>query len=387
MKVVEAKAPGKILWIGGYAIVEQNNIGFVTTVDATVNVFVSKSADNSIFIDAKALKIKARGYIDLESGKIDIINLPKELLLIKTAAELSLMYIRSIGKEISGISLKSNNSNAFSINLNKEGKISKTGLGSSAAVTVATVGAILNLFNIKITEKDELQKISQLSHAIATGKLGSGFDIAAAVYGTIVYSRYSPQLIKNFPIKYSNNDIKKLIFNKWDYKINKLKLPVFFRIVAANFVDEGTSTSRSLGSINEFKAKDPKTYNHLIKQINNADVKAVKILKKIKSNDSELLIEFKKEFENARHITKKLGEFSNVNIEEDECSKIIEESMDNGAFVAKLPGAGGRDSIVALCIDKKSENKLKKFWRQKKELVLIKTNISNKGIKIKKYNV
>ena len=67
--------------------------------------------------------------------------------------------------------------------------ICKTGLGSSAALTVSLVGALLEWFQvIDVSRHSEkhmviLHNLCQLAHANAQGKIGSGFDVAAAVYG------------------------------------------------------------------------------------------------------------------------------------------------------------------------------------------------------------
>jgi phosphomevalonate kinase len=68
--------------------------------------------------------------------------------------------------------------------------VNKTGMGSSAALTTSLVGALLQWFGvIKLgAQKDDkcrmtVHNLSQLAHAVAQGKLGSGFDVAAAVYG------------------------------------------------------------------------------------------------------------------------------------------------------------------------------------------------------------
>lgn len=84
----------------------------------------------------------------------------------------------------------------------------KTGLGSSAALVVSLVGAILSHFgtvslnnspeNVLNRNKEIVHNLSQLSHCMAQGKIGSGFDVSAAVYGTQEYVRFSPSILKGF---------------------------------------------------------------------------------------------------------------------------------------------------------------------------------------------
>lgn len=66
-------------------------------------------------------------------------------------------------------------------------------MGSSAALTTSLVGALLQWFGIvklECLEKQQrkrdcmiIHNLAQLAHAVAQGKIGSGFDVAAAVYG------------------------------------------------------------------------------------------------------------------------------------------------------------------------------------------------------------
>lgn len=80
----------------------------------------------------------------------------------------------------------------------------KTGMGSSAALCTALMSSLLQFFFLidlpssasfksrsnaygftERLERDKmiLNNLSQLAHAVAQGKLGSGFDVSAAVYG------------------------------------------------------------------------------------------------------------------------------------------------------------------------------------------------------------
>lgn len=84
-------------------------------------------------------------------------------------------------------------------------EVHKTGLGSSAAMTSSFVGALLKHFNIAHTNAGQLTPVSlglihnvaQLAHCAAQGKIGSGFDVSASVWGHQLYRRFDPALIEN----------------------------------------------------------------------------------------------------------------------------------------------------------------------------------------------
>lgn len=69
-------------------------------------------------------------------------------------------------------------------------EVSKTGLGSSAALTTSLVSALLISFNIiqpgrqlEDEQRRVVHNLSQIIHCKAQGKVGSGFDVATAIYG------------------------------------------------------------------------------------------------------------------------------------------------------------------------------------------------------------
>nr|CAN70293.1 hypothetical protein VITISV_005973 [Vitis vinifera] len=90
-------------------------------------------------------------------------------------------------------------------------EVAKTGLGSSAAMTTSVVAALLHYFgvvNLSSLNKDQHQEkdcvdldlvhvIAQSAHCIAQGKVGSGFDVSSAVYGSQRYVRFSPEVLSS----------------------------------------------------------------------------------------------------------------------------------------------------------------------------------------------
>lgn len=94
-------------------------------------------------------------------------------------------------------------------------EVAKTGLGSSAAMTTAVVAALLHYLGAvnlpselngphqgsKVSEElDVLHIIAQTAHCIAQGKVGSGFDVSSAVYGSHRYIRFSPEVLSSVQV-------------------------------------------------------------------------------------------------------------------------------------------------------------------------------------------
>jgi len=384
MNVVEAEAPGKVLWLGGYSVLEKNH-GFVTTVSAKVHVRAKKRSDNKLQILSPVASKAVEGTIGAD-GSIKI-NGAQELALVIKSIEVSVKYILATeGSGISGMHIKTNNDAQIAYRTINMGdgtkKVVKSGLGSSAAVSVATVGAVLKLLSGNDPDTETVHKLAQLSHSLATEKIGSGFDIAAATYGTIVYRRYDPDIIKNFPSQFTPEDLEKIVKKRWGYKIEKLDLPRFFVPAFAKFPNESAITLSMVKNVNKFKNDNPEKYYSIINEIKKQDMIAIEALKRIKTLDypdmDELLV-FREAFDKSRLLTKNLGALSMTAIEPEDCTALIDESKTHGAFVAKLPGSGGKDSIAALALKRNDAAKLRNFWSNQEHLEIMNISITNKG--------
>jgi ERG8-type phosphomevalonate kinase len=76
--------------------------------------------------------------------------------------------------------------------------------------------------------RDIIHNLAQISHCAAQGKIGSGFDVSSAVYGSQVYTRFSPQLISNLlskPESPSSAELGSVIQRHWDNEVVPFSLP------------------------------------------------------------------------------------------------------------------------------------------------------------------
>jgi phosphomevalonate kinase len=84
--------------------------------------------------------------------------------------------------------------------------VHKTGLGSSAALITSLVSALL--IHLGVIPQDALKEndndgrrlahnLAQYVHCLAQGKIGSGFDVSAAVFGSHLYTRFSPEVLQD----------------------------------------------------------------------------------------------------------------------------------------------------------------------------------------------
>ena len=86
-------------------------------------------------------------------------------------------------------------------------EIAKTGLGSSAAMVTAVVAAVLHHLQAvdlavpSAGSQRVVHRVAQAAHCSAQGKVGSGFDVSAAVYGSQRYVRFSPACLARATVR------------------------------------------------------------------------------------------------------------------------------------------------------------------------------------------
>jgi phosphomevalonate kinase len=107
---------------------------------------------------------------------------------------------------------------------------------------------------------DRIFTVAQLAHCLAQGKVGSGFDVSSAVYGSHIYRRFSPAILDPImnpaPAKDPDFDpsiLEALEPTRWDSECTPFRLPRGLRIVLAD-VDAGTDTPSFVGKVLKWRA-------------------------------------------------------------------------------------------------------------------------------------
>ena len=231
----------------------------------------------------------------------------------------------------------------------------KYGLGSSAAVTVATVKALCHYYHLPVT-KDEIFKLAAIAHFEVQGN-GSLGDVAASVYGGwISYHSFDRQWLAQ-QRKYL--DLKTLIDLPWpDLKIESLQAPENLELLIG-WTGKPASTSQLVDKISLFKARRQDDYHRFLE-----DSKAC-IQRMVEGFHQQDLDTIKQEIRFNRHLLKQLGANSGVDIETPVLNRLCQIAERFGG-AAKTSGAGGGDcGIVA--IDRNADFKaVLKSWTKEK---------------------
>ena len=171
--MITEQEPGKLYIAGEYAVLEQNCPAILVAVNEFVRVSIAKSTGTSGLIHSKQYSQDSIHWIRKGNQMvIDNRDNPFEYILSAINFTERFCLEQKVPMSLYDLHVNSDLDSA-------DGK--KYGLGSSAAVTVATVKAILNFYGLHCT-KDLIFKLSAISHYSVQGN-GSAGDIAASVYG------------------------------------------------------------------------------------------------------------------------------------------------------------------------------------------------------------
>jgi phosphomevalonate kinase len=112
--------------------------------------------------------------------------------------------------------------------------------------------------------------LAQLCHCAAQGKIGSGFDVSAAVYGSHKYSRFSPEILtpllnekvselkdisSKWLLKVLNAEILlETIKKSWDNSVKRFTLPKGMTLILGD-VNQGSNTPNMVSKVLKWKAE------------------------------------------------------------------------------------------------------------------------------------
>jgi len=237
---------------------------------------------------------------------------------------------------------------------------------------------------------------AQYIHCLAQGKVGSGFDVSSATYGSQLYQRFSPDLLT--PLMGDKIPDRLLPYlegrnSAWNQVIKPFKLPPYTRLLLAD-VNAGSSTIAAVGQVlawkKGMKEQDPKKreaaakkalelwaalgalndkftaallgLNALYKKNPGAYQAAVttKLIgqphaKWADDTNDAVVREFnavRRYSQDIREKMREMGRESNVEIEPPSQTELINKCIDvTGAIAGGVPGAGGFDAIWVLVLD------------------------------------
>lgn len=265
-------------------------------------------------------------------------------------------------------------------------KANKTGLGSSAALVTAFTAALLTYYLPKDkfdlssdAGMRKLHNLAQASHCAAQGKVGSGFDVASAVYGSCIYRRFSPSLLSDHGEPGSAKfaaQLRDIIeetgsVGKWDTEIvkDRVKVPKGIRLVMCD-VACGSQTPGMVKKILAWRKESGEEAERVWEGLQTANENLSKELVRLTDAGAKDYSGLRACIEEIRTRIRNMSEQSAVPIEPpaqtellDACTKV------SGVIGGVVPGAGGYDAVALLVEDREEVvaelKKLLKGWEVK----------------------
>ena len=168
----KASAPGSLMLLGEYAVLHGKQ-AIVCAVNKRITVSLTPRADQQITIHSPT--------IGSYTTQLQQLTIEKPFQFVLGA----LKHCQSKLRQGCDMNITSDISDQM-------------GLGSSAAVTVATLLALTTWFNMKIAPLDLIRQGRHVVHQVQG--VGSGADIAASVYGGMVGYQCQPMYAEKFSV-------------------------------------------------------------------------------------------------------------------------------------------------------------------------------------------
>lgn len=199
----------------------------------------------------------------------------------------------------------------------------KLGLGSSAAVTVAAVGAVLELAGLAVADNRPLCfSLAERAHRAAQGGIGSGADVAAAVHGGLIQYRRPPG---GYPV------------------VESMRLPPDLRLVV--FAEgKPAATPDLVRAVRAFGETDPRGYAEVMRPLRE---QAELFVEELAAGNLAAVLETARAYGAG---LMELGGRAAIEIVTPRFELASELALNLGG-VAKPSGAGGGDVGIALFAD------------------------------------
>ncbi|MDI6643602.1 MAG: mevalonate kinase [Methanobacteriaceae archaeon] len=312
----KASAPGKVILFGEHAVV-YGKPAIAVAVDKRAVIKISENKEDTIKVYIKNLNI---------SATIDQLN---NHIIIDNGNPGILKYVLESLKRV-------HDASPVTIEIDLDIPIG-AGFGSSAAVTVATLAAASKYNHKNLTKKEIAQKAHEVELSVQNS--ASPLDTTISTFGGAVYLAANAE------------EIKKLELN-WTYPL------------VIGFTPRKEDTGKLVEKVRLRKEAYPDIINPLLDAMGILTETALKfIIEKKYSYLGELM--------NINH-----GFLDCLGVNTKELSNMVYTARKTGALGAKITGAGGGGSIVALC----PENNLKILSALKNIEDAIEVNISHEGL-------
>ena len=257
---------------------------------------------------------------------------------------------------------------AFDVSLEKA---HKTGLGSSASLVTSLTAALITVLSPVASDEQSIDRrrihnLAQAAHCAAQGKVGSGFDVAAATYGSCLYRRFSASILENVnePARLNfGEQLHRIVedlddTHKWNAELvqEAAQLPATLQLAMCD-VDCGSQSPRMAKKVLAWREANRAEADVLWASLQQGLVDLVTELRSLAALAADIS---KPNYQNLhdilstiRSLVREMSDKSGVPIEPASQTKLIDACSNvKGVVGGVVPGAGGFDAIALLLENK-----------------------------------
>ncbi|GAA5895553.1 phosphomevalonate kinase [Sporobolomyces salmoneus] len=432
---VVVSCPGKVLIAGGYLVLDRSHQGFVISTPSRFYTVVQEEETSSAHTTSsgvtgegeKRVKLSVRspqfddGLWEYEALKrdgewmidqVDSQGSANPFVRLSLQATLKVATAINPEVEVKDLLITIVGSNDFYSQSRDDltpipfaplnctiKNVHKTGLGSSAAMVTSLTSSLFLHWTSPQSSSDPspetvqlMHNLAQYVHSLAQGKIGSGFDVSAAVYGSQVYKRFDVKCLgdllegdKNAENKISSQSLLSVLSPSlnplWtspssSANVSPFSLPPHLTLLLAD-VDAGSNTPSMVGKVMAWKKAQPEESERVWGELSRANEELREVFEELR-RESEGNGEYGKRVEELsrvkaeewsssssstsfskatttilriRKLMREMGEASSVPIEPPSQTKLLDAVSEiEGVVGAGVPGAGGFDAIWVLCL-------------------------------------
>lgn len=297
MQSIHVSAPGKLMLFGEYAVLEGEPC-LTAAVNHRMYATITKNKTNQFILDAKDLGVFHY------TKSMDAIGTGDILKDEKFAEIAAYNFFTQFPEKKSGVSIET--AASFSKNF---------GFGSSAATTAAIIFALSELFVMHLSKK----QVFDLAYktVMDVQKKGSGFDVASSVYGGVLQFVIGGKSIE--PLNIQNTPL------------------------LVGYIGKKADTVTFINTFSELKKNNPivvkktcSAIGKIVAQAKNAmEQSDWKTVGRLMQENQQLLNTF--------------------NVSTPTLDQLMSATEKNGAYGAKISGAGGGDCMIALAPEEKKD--------------------------------
>lgn len=344
--MIEVSAPGKLYIAGEYAVVEPGHPAILVAVDQFITVSLEKTEDMGSITSFQYGNLPILWKRHNDQLVLDKRENPFHYIL--AAINVTESYAKEVNKQL----------DFFNLTIDSELDSSngrKYGLGSSAAVTVATVRALCQFYELENT--DELVfKLAALAH-LSVKSNGSCGDVAASVYGGwLAFTTFDRDWVAAQQEK--EQSVKELVEMEWPYlSITPLTPPADLRLVIG-WTGSPASTSHLVDEVTSQRSRDQQAYTTFLKE------SSACVNRMIQAFQEKDIKSIQQQIRQNRKLLVNMSQATGVSIETPALSQLCEVAEAyRGA--AKSSGAGGGDCGIVLFDRKEGLLPLMTAWEEK----------------------